>query len=47
MKSIKLDRKGEQEKSEEIWEASLQYFRPIFISAFKIMINGQDYFPQH
>ncbi|GAB0168059.1 hypothetical protein LSPCS325_14960 [Lysinibacillus sp. CTST325] len=49
-----LDKKGEQEKSEEIWEAFYNildsYFKAnkeILISASKVTINGQDYLPQH
>ncbi|WP_107924349.1 hypothetical protein [Lysinibacillus parviboronicapiens] len=49
-----LDKKGEQEKGEEIWEAFYNILAPyrtankeILISGSKITINGQDYLPQH
>ncbi|MFJ8103161.1 hypothetical protein [Lysinibacillus sp. NPDC096212] len=49
-----LDKKREQEKSEETWEAFYNILAPyikaneeILISASKITINGQDYLSQH
>lgn len=49
-----LDKKGEQEKSEETWEAFYNILEPYFeankeilISASKVTINGQDHLPQH
>ncbi|MFF2176334.1 hypothetical protein ACFVT8_07740 [Lysinibacillus sp. NPDC058147] len=49
-----LDKKREQEKSEETWEAFYNILAPyikaneeILISASKITINDQDYLPQH
>ncbi|TQR38187.1 hypothetical protein C7Y47_02725 [Lysinibacillus sphaericus] len=49
-----LDKKGEQEKSEETWEAFYNTLDPYFeankeilISASKVTINGQDHLPQH
>ncbi|MFY0518655.1 hypothetical protein ACOMCU_12625 [Lysinibacillus sp. UGB7] len=52
--SLALNKKEELEKAEEKWDAFHKILDPyikaneeILISASKLTINGQEYFPQH